>query len=303
MTSSGPVVDGLAIAWDSHRMRHALLASAYLAAFAVIGWLAFDGWPYYRAPLAARPRMARHFELKPGGERGHALGVAGAAMMTAMLGYSLRKRVPALRRLGPLPVWLRAHIFLGVVGPALVVLHTALKVGGVVAISFWSMVAVAASGFLGRFLYVQLPRTAAGDELTLADAVALDEELAAELRDRFALTSEQLAALDTVAGAGLARRGLAALVVRLPFEPLLLRLRLARFRRSCRQVPRPLLARFASVARQKALLRRRLVLWESLRELFHYWHVVHKPFAVLMYLFLVVHVAVAWMTGYTGPAH
>jgi hypothetical protein len=33
-------------------------------------------------------------------------------------------------------------------------------------------------------------------------------------------------------------------------------------------------------------------------ELFHYWHVLHKPFAVVMYLFMLVHVAVAFATGY-----
>jgi hypothetical protein len=33
-------------------------------------------------------------------------------------------------------------------------------------------------------------------------------------------------------------------------------------------------------------------------ELFHYWHVLHKPFALVMYLFMAVHVAVAVMTGY-----
>jgi len=49
-------------------------------------------------------------------------------------------------------------------------------------------------------------------------------------------------------------------------------------------------------------LERRLLLWSQLRELFHYWHVVHKPFAVLMYLFALLHVTVAWVTGYAGGA-
>ncbi len=61
-------------------------------------------------------------------------------------------------------------------------------------------------------------------------------------------------------------------------------------------------ARFARLARQKALLRRRLLLWSRLHELFHYWHVLHKPFAVVMYLFMVVHVAVALATGYAWGA-
>ena len=50
--------------------------------------------------------------------------------------------------------------------------------------------------------------------------------------------------------------------------------------------------------RQKAMLERRLVLWRRLQQLFHYWHVFHKPFAIVMYLFMIVHVAVALVTGY-----
>ena len=58
------------------------------------------------------------------------------------------------------------------------------------------------------------------------------------------------------------------------------------------------LPEFERVALQKALLHRRILLWDRLHELFHYWHVFHKPFAVVMYLFMIVHIAVAVMTGY-----
>jgi len=50
--------------------------------------------------------------------------------------------------------------------------------------------------------------------------------------------------------------------------------------------------------RQKAVLRRRILLWGALHRIFHHWHVVHRPFAVVMYLFVLVHVTVASLTGY-----
>ena len=81
-------------------------------------------------------RLRRHLAV---------LGIAGAGMMTLMLLYSLRKRVRWFHRLGSLSRWLDVHIFLGIVGPCLVVLHSAFKVGGLVALSFWSMVAVVVS--------------------------------------------------------------------------------------------------------------------------------------------------------------
>jgi len=52
------------------------------------------------------------------------------------------------------------------------------------------------------------------------------------------------------------------------------------------------------VISEKAQVRRRIVLWDALHSLFHYWHVIHKPFALVMYLFMLVHVVVASMTGY-----
>jgi hypothetical protein len=54
------------------------------------------------------------------------------------------------------------------------------------------------------------------------------------------------------------------------------------------------------VVRQKVQVRRRILLWDCVHELFHYWHVFYKPFALVMYVFMIVHVAVALATGYAG---
>ena len=59
------------------------------------------------------------------------------------------------------------HIFLCTLGPILVLFHTSYKFGGLVVISFWSMVAVFLSGIIGRFIYIQIPRTIEGRELSL----------------------------------------------------------------------------------------------------------------------------------------
>jgi len=78
----------------------------------------------------------------------------------------------------------------------------------------------------------------------------------------------------------------------------MLKRRLRAFARECREVPGPVFEEFERLVLQKAILQRRIRLWDRLHELFHYWHVFHKPFAVVMYLFMLVHVAVAVMTGY-----
>ena len=283
----------------SQILHRGVLVGLYLVGLGTVAYGLYRGFDYYRTPLLERPRHEMYWELKPGGTLGRRFGIAGAAMMTLMLGYSLRKRWQPLRRLGPVRMWLDYHIFLGVCGPLFIVLHSSFKVQGLVALSFWSMVAVALSGVLGRYIYRQIPHSRAGDELSLAAVEELDRELSRQLVESFGLPLEAVAELEAAAEAGLEpNRPLPSLLVAAVADALALRRRLRRFRRQHPTLEPRLGRRFARTVTRKALLRRRLVLWPALRRIFHYWHVVHKPFAVTMYLFMIVHVAVAWMTGY-----
>jgi len=269
----------------------------YVAAAALVLVTFARGLDFYRTPLLERAHHEGYWQWKAGGSVGHTLGVVGASMLVLMLLYSVRKRVGVLRRLGPLGLWLDIHIFLGIFGPLLVVLHSTFKVHGLVALSFGSMVIVASSGVLGRYLYMQIPRTRAGEERALVELEAEDRELSGQLRTRFRLDEAQIAGLDALVAIP-ARVGLLGGFARLVTDDLRLRSGLRAFARSCRSVPGPVFRDFERVVRQKAQVRRRIVLWDRVHELFHYWHVLHKPFAVVMYLFMIVHMAVALITGY-----
>ncbi len=280
-----------------------VLGLLYAVAFVAIFLYLREGWPYYSTPLLERPRHEDFWALKPGGTRGHALGIVGSSLMVVMLVYSVRKRARFLRNAGRLRSWLDFHIFCGIIGPLLVILHSSFKVQGLVALSFWSMIAVALSGVLGRYLYLQIPRTRAGDELTLAQVEDQRRELTRHLREDLQVPEEALRELDGIAQAGASPQApLLVLLLRLPWSSVAMRWRLRGFRRRLRgdlpNAPRPLLREVTRAVRQKAALERRLVLWSRLQQLFHYWHVFHKPFAIVMYLFMVVHIAVALLTGY-----
>ena len=276
--------------------RSGLILLYLLGALTLLSLLA-RGADFYRAPLLERAHHEGYWQWKAGGTVGHKLGLAGSSMMVLMLLYSVRKRVGALRRLGPLGRWLDVHIFLGVFGPLLVVLHSSFKVQGLVALSFWSMVVVATSGVLGRYLYLQIPRTRAGEERALAELETEDRELSEQLRARFRLDEAQLGRLDALVAVP-ERTGLLGGFVRLVTDDLRLRSALRGFARGCRSVPPAVVRDFERVVRQKAHVHRRILLWDRVHELFHYWHVLHKPFALVMYLFMIVHVAVALATGY-----
>src|SRR3989304_4051891 len=93
---------------------------------------------------------------------GHALGVLGFTLMlmTETL-YSLRKRTRAARW-GRMSAWLEFHIFTGLVGPFLVLLHSSWKFNGLAGVVTLLTVIVVLSGFFGRYIYTAGPRTADG---------------------------------------------------------------------------------------------------------------------------------------------
>lgn len=270
----------------------------YAAGLATLAWFLGTGASYYLTPVAERARHPLYWTFKPGGSLGLRFGMAGLAMMTVMHLYSVRKRLRPLRKLGALRKWLDLHILMGILGPLFVVLHSSFKVGGIVSISFWSMVAVALSGVFGRYLYLQIPRTRAGEELSLAEVQAADRLLAQRLRDEFGADDAFLERLDRAATPD-PSAGPGRLLFALLAEDLGLRRgRLAAVTRSLPELPPAVARELVDVVRQKAVLQRRIRLWNALHRLFHHWHVIHRPFAVVMYLFVLVHIAVATMTGY-----
>lgn len=90
---------------------------------------------------------------------GHGIGIVGFVLilMTETL-YSIRKRVTDARW-GSVSGWLRFHIFTGLVGPYLVLLHTAMRFQGLAGIAMLLTIVVVASGIVGRYVYTAVPRT------------------------------------------------------------------------------------------------------------------------------------------------
>jgi len=96
---------------------------------------------------------------------GHTLGIIGflLMLMTETL-YSLRKR-SRNARWGRMSQWLDFHIFTGIVGPYLVLLHSSWKLNGLAGIVMLMTVIIVVSGFVGRYIYTAVPRTADGVEV------------------------------------------------------------------------------------------------------------------------------------------
>lgn len=112
-------------------------------------------------------------------ETGYWMGVAGGSLMAALLLYPLRKRMRWTRIFGPLKHWFRFHMMAGIGGPLLVLYHSTFHVGSFnAAIALASMLLVAMSGIVGRFLYRRIHHGLYGREATLKE---LQETLAQHL--------------------------------------------------------------------------------------------------------------------------
>ena len=96
---------------------------------------------------------------------GHALGIFGfiLMLMTEAL-YSLRKRSRSARW-GRMSSWLQFHIYTGLVGPFMVLLHTSWKFNGLAGATTLLTVIIVVSGFIGRYIYTRIPRTLDGLEI------------------------------------------------------------------------------------------------------------------------------------------
>ena len=268
-------------------------------AFALVV-LTLNGSEYYRTGIDERVYHDGHAALKPSGIVGHGIGIFGSLfMVVGVISYMARKRYRFMSRMGLLKHWLEFHIFLCTLGPVLVLFHTAFKFGGLVAVSFWSMVAVFLSGIAGRFIYLQIPRSIEGRELSLNEVRATKGDLADQIRASYNFGDESYSLIvETVKQSkGSASRGIPGGLLAHYLED----------RRSVMSVKEVLKKKnipasdtrgIIALVRKDIMLSRKIERLDRMKNLFGYWHVAHLPFALVMLIIMVIHIGVTLLFGY-----
>ena len=218
---------------------------------------------------------------------GYALGIIGGSMMLLLLVYPLRKR-RNWQFLGPVSLWFRLHMMFGVVGPALVILHSGYRIGslnGLVALV--CMLVVASSGLVGRYLYRRIHHGLYGQKVRFEEFYRKGEDwesaLKQALEEHPALVEELHALEDKLVTrhTGLHRSW---------WFYQSARNRLKRLRRKIRRsMPRG--------ADRKRMVQRIQSLLDicdlGVNEiLFSYWHVLHLPLFILLVFSGLTHVVV-----------
>lgn len=244
--------------------------------------------------------------FKAGDDVGYWLGVAGGSMMLLLFTYPLRKHFGFTRKWGRLKWWFLLHMMLGVGGPTLILLHSTFRVGSLnAAIALYSMLVVAASGVIGRFIYARVNRGLHGEKVSLQELQAragLEEE---EARSRLAFAPQVEQRLLAFEQSELMAEASWPTYVRQVFW---LPLYQWVVYRRCVSDLRNALQLLADQQhwRQSELLQReqyskklvaqylhavtRVAQFTAYARLFSLWHVAHIPFVYLLLLSAIVHV-------------
>ena len=265
-----------------------------------LAYLIFNGSSYYSTGIEKRFFHQDYNNLKPSGLLGHGFGIIGSVfMIIGILIYMIRKRARSLSRVGLLKHWLEFHIFLCTLGPILILFHTTFKFGGIVSVSFWSMVLVFLSGIIGRFIYIQIPRSIEGRELSLQEVKGLKTELNDVLSGTNNLNEESLKIIieSTKKKIELFHKNI---IIRYLNQSKTDRKNLKSVKSVIKnnQLSKTERTRILSLVKSEISLNRQIERLDTMKNIFKYWHVAHLPFAIVMLTIMVIHVIVTIVFGY-----
>jgi hypothetical protein len=291
-----------------HRTRVIL---AWLLAAAVVLVIAGYGYDYYSLGANQRPFSPKHELLRPSGTIGIKLGMLGVLLFFLIYLYPLRKKWGWLARQGNSRHWLDFHVVLGTTAPLIVAFHSSFKFGNIAGMAFWSMLAVTLSGFVGRYLYSQIPRSLNAAEFSLKELQDMENSMRRELASQQLSFGARMEAIFDLPDAKTVRNisVFAALLwmilidCKRPFQVALLRLQtgfgswLLSFC-GLRATSDAKLEHAISVARRQSALSKRVLFLSRTQQVFHLWHVVHRPFSYAFAILAILHIGIALFMGY-----
>ena len=228
---------------------------------------------------------------------GHSLGILGFVLMlfTETL-YSWRKRSRSARW-GRMSSWLQFHIFTGIVGPYMVLLHTSWKFNGLAGIVMLLTVIIVASGFIGRYIYTAVPRSADGVEIEADELQRQVQAADVELQGWLAARPQELQALSqrlaVAAGPFSEESGGAGLIFGRVVQEWKLRWAWWNARQRLTGPARQQAGQLARLLRRQRTLRRQVASLAMARRLLGLWHAIHIPVSMALFTAAFVHIVAA----------
>jgi hypothetical protein len=288
-----------------------LISIGSLAAAGLIAFLIVHGFSYYTLGLEQRPFSPLHAELRSSGTIGLRLGILSLIMFGFLFLYPLRKHWRWLSTIGSTRRWLNFHVLFGITTPIVVTFHTSFKWHGVAGTAYWIMVAVALSGFVGRYVYAKIPRSLGSVDLSMADIEGQMGLLAGRLKEQALFRVEDLNSLLEVPSPQQIRAmntirmlwTMLRMDLKRPFQVSSLRRRVIHGRERITTLGGLLASKHSDLeqiithARRQSRLRAAVAFLDRTSRVFHLWHIVHRPFSISFIALLVVHIFVVLSVG------
>ncbi|MFB3904204.1 MAG: hypothetical protein ACE15E_12180 [Acidobacteriota bacterium] len=278
-----------------------LLVLCVCAVVAFLLGFGFYGWDYYILDQAHRPFSPKHVLLKPSGRIGLRLGMLGFLTFCLVYLYPLRKHWRWLSRKGKTRNWLDYHVLLGLTGPLIISFHSSFKFNGLAGIAYWVMAALVISGIIGRYFYAQIPRTLEAAEVSLRELKTISDNFKQQLLDSGLLTSPAvLEIFHLPSPQEVDRMSLLVALAQMVKLDLVRPIQSWRLRRmlSATHVDPAELKRVMRIARQQAVISKKILFLSRARRVFHLWHVVHRPFSYTFAILVLIHVTIALLLGF-----
>jgi hypothetical protein len=312
MSVGASVSSNVLVREDPERGHRTRVKLAWFLALAVVLVIAAYGLNYYTLSANDRPFSPKHDALRPSGPIGIKLGMFGVFLFFLIYLYPLRKKWGWLARQGNSRHWLDFHVVLGTLAPIVIAFHATFKFGNIAGMAFWSMLCVTLSGFVGRYLYAQIPRNLNAAELTMKEMTEIEESLRRDLTAQnlaFGKRMEKLYDLPTPQDVEhmpmlVALLYMILIDLRRPFRLSLLRLQSTGFAPwvtsffGFARTRDAKLEHVIGVARKQAKLSKRILFLSRTEQVFHLWHVVHRPFSYAFAILALVHIGLVLYMGY-----
>ncbi len=263
------------------------------------------GSEYYFIPVADRVRSPLRGWLGPTGYVGQSAGILALLIFIFLWLYPLRKKYRQLAWTGMMSKWLDVHVAVALVLPFLAAIHAAWRFNGVIGLGYWSMIVVCLSGIVGRYLYVHIPRSASGLELSAEEIAAERKELMIEVAATSGLPAAQVDAVLRSDPSPIEGVGFAKSLFLMAKDDIARRAAARALRRLCANRPsgqrldRGAVRNVVRLASREMALTQQARMLGATRKIFRFWHVAHRPFALAALVAVLVHVGYVVVVGQT----
>ena len=265
------------------------------------------GGEYYFAPPDVKVHNEALAVYSPSGIWGQTVGVLALLFMITNFMYYVRKESKLLKGFGSIRLWMRVHVFSGLLTGAVALIHACLFARNLFAVALYlSLGTVVLTGLIGRYIYGFVPLDPRGRPLAHASLISLSGRMARDfgrlykhledtarvnqLLDGQLIDGHKTSPTTSIAGT------LYGIAIVWPMRYLRVRRLIHHAALSIDDPAQQL--EFSHYCRQMLKLRFQLDYLGPLKRLLGLWRASHAILAVFLVILVIVHVVIEFWVGY-----